>query len=59
MGCQGELAAWKNAAPGARRGGVRMPEMIGSVTRERYDELVQLSERWTRRSYTSWTYTNG
>ncbi len=39
---QGELAGWMGCRTWARGGGVRMPAMIGSVSRERYDELVKL-----------------
>lgn len=35
-------------APGARGGGIRMTGMAGSVTRQRYDELVKLGRGWGR-----------
>lgn len=44
--CRGDLTIWKSAAPGSARGDGRMPAMIGSVTRDRYDELVKLGRDW-------------
>ncbi|MEV4449706.1 DUF6192 family protein [Streptomyces mirabilis] len=45
-GFQGELTAREGVVPGARGGDVRMTGMVGSVTRQRYDELVRLGRDW-------------
>lgn len=44
--CRGELTACKGAAPGPAGGDDRMPAMVGSVTRDRYDDLIKLGRDW-------------